>query len=70
MLTHYNFGAARDPEMLHKIFNAEPDAPFIEILRFDYNQFDLLKCCNILNHDKICSKRFRIATKRGYYDEQ
>ena len=32
MLTRYNFGAARDPEMLHKIYNAEPVvAPIIEI---------------------------------------
>ena len=30
MLTRYNFGAARDPEMLHKIYNAEPVAPIIE----------------------------------------
>ena len=33
MLTRYNFGAARDPEMLHKIYNAEPVAPIIEIPR-------------------------------------
>ena len=43
MLTRYNFGAARDPEMLHKIYNAEPVAPIIEIPRreicmwFGYN---------------------------------
>ena len=35
MLTRYNFGAARDPEMLHKIYNAEPVAPIIEIPRRD-----------------------------------
>ena len=28
-MTRYNFGAARDPEMLHKIYNAKPFAPFI-----------------------------------------
>ena len=33
MLTRYNFGAARDPEILHKIYNAEPVAPIIEIPR-------------------------------------
>ena len=35
MLTRYNFGAARDPEMLHKIYDAEPVAPNIEIPRGD-----------------------------------
>ena len=30
MMTRYNFGAARDPEMLHKIYIAEPVAPIIE----------------------------------------
>ena len=35
MLTRFNFGAARDPEMLHKIYNAEPVAPIIEIPRRD-----------------------------------
>ena len=35
MLTRYNFGAAHDPEMLHKIYNAEPVAPIIEIPRCD-----------------------------------
>ena len=32
MLTRYNFGAARGSEVLHKIYNAEPVAPFMEIL--------------------------------------
>ena len=31
MLTGYNFGASRDPEMLNTIYNAEPLAPIIEI---------------------------------------
>ena len=31
MLTQYNFGAALDREMLHKIYNAEPVALFIKI---------------------------------------
>ena len=31
MLTRYNFRAAHDQEMLHKIYNVEPVAPFIEI---------------------------------------
>ena len=35
MLTRYNFGAARDPEMLHKIYNAEPVALIMEIPRRD-----------------------------------
>ena len=35
MFTRYNFGAARDPEMPHKIYNAEPVAPIIEIPRRD-----------------------------------
>ena len=35
MLTGYNFGAAPDPEMLHRIYNAEPVAPIIEIPRLD-----------------------------------
>ena len=33
MLTRYNFGAARDPEMPHKIYNAEQVSPIIEIPR-------------------------------------
>ena len=33
MLTRYNLGAARDPEMLHSLFNAEPVALIIEIPR-------------------------------------
>ena len=33
MMTRYNFGAARDPEMVHQIDNAESVAPFIEIPR-------------------------------------
>ena len=37
MLTRYNFGAARDPEMLHKIYKAEPVAPIIEIPRRAFN---------------------------------
>ena len=36
MLTRYNFGAARDSEMLHKIYNAEPVALIIEIPRRAY----------------------------------
>ena len=30
-MTRCNFGALRDPEMLHKIYNAEPVASIIEI---------------------------------------
>ena len=41
MLTRYNFGAARDPEMLHKIYNAEPVALIMEILRRDLCQSDV-----------------------------
>ena len=33
MLTRYNFTAARDPEMLHKIYKSEPKAQFIETPR-------------------------------------
>ena len=49
MLTRYNFGAARDPEMLHKIYNAEPVAPIIEISRRVYHIFDCDKVCSDTN---------------------
>ena len=32
----YNFGAACDPEVLHKIHNADPAAPFMEISHREY----------------------------------
>ena len=38
MLTRYNFEAARDPKMLHKIYNAEPVALIIEIPRRDMSR--------------------------------
>ena len=43
MFTCFNFGAARDPEMLHKIYNAEPVAPIMEIPRRAGGVFEISK---------------------------
>ena len=72
MFTHYIFGAPCDTEMLHKIYNAEPVAPFIEIPRYEFGNASGYYASSVMLFISFfsCRKQLHRKEKRTLLEEQ